>query len=53
MKHGKRPTREQKQILKRAGFDPADWLICKITSEGLVVECRLTGQHRTIPQSLM
>ncbi len=53
MKHGKRPSREQKTILKRVGFDPADWLICKNNAIGLVVECRYTGQHRRIPKSLM
>jgi hypothetical protein len=50
-KHGKRPSKEQKLILQRLGYDPADWLICKNTAEELVVECRYTGKHRTIPKS--
>ena len=53
MKHGKRPTREQKGVLKRFGFDPIDWLISKNTTEHLVIVCRYTGQHRTIPKSLL
>ncbi|MHB0864790.1 DUF6906 family protein [Paenibacillus sp. SEL3] len=29
MKNGKKPTRRQKQAIERAGYDPADWLVCK------------------------
>jgi hypothetical protein len=53
VKHGKRPSREQKAILQRFGFDPADWLISKNTGEEMVIVCRYTGQHRTIPKSLL
>lgn len=53
MKHGKRPNRGQKLVLRRFGFEPSDWLICKNTSEVLVVVCRYTGQHRTIPKNLI
>lgn len=53
MKHGKRPTREQKIILRHFGFDPADWLISKNTTGELVIECRYTGRHRTIPKNLI
>jgi len=53
MKHGKRPSREQKDILRRFGFDPADWLISKNTPEHLIVVSRYTSQHRTIPKSLV
>lgn len=53
MKHGRCPTKEQKITLKRVGFDPTDWLISKNTSEHLVVVCRYTGQHRTIPKYLL
>ncbi len=53
MKHGKRPTKEQKIILKRFGFAPDDWLISKNTTEHLVIVCRYSGQHRTITKSLL
>ncbi|MFV0399092.1 MAG: DUF6906 family protein [Oscillospiraceae bacterium] len=53
MKHGKRPSREQKTILKRFGFNPSDWLISKNTSEELVIVCRFTGKHHTIPKNLI
>jgi hypothetical protein len=29
LKNGKKPTRRQKQAIVRAGYDPADWLVCK------------------------
>jgi hypothetical protein len=53
VKQGKRPTAAQKATLKRLGFDPADWLVCKNDSEGMVIEYRYTGKHRTIPRSLL
>ena len=53
MKQGKRPTREQKIILKRFGFEPSDWLVCKNTSTELVIACRHTGQHRTISKNII
>ena len=53
MKQGKRPTREQKFILKRLGFAPADWLVCKNTSTELVITCRHTGQYRTISKDII
>lgn len=53
MKHGKRPTKEQKSILKRFNFNPSDWLISKNTTEHLIIVCRYTGKHRTIPKYLL
>lgn len=44
--------RQQKLILGRLGFDPRDWLVCKTSQEGMVVECRYTGQHRTIAKNI-
>ena len=51
MKHGKRPTREQKNALQRVGLGPEDWLISKNTTYHFVVVNRHTGQHRTILKS--
>ena len=33
MKHGKKPTREQKMFLAKLKLNPADWLIVKDTPE--------------------
>lgn len=35
MKHGKKPTRTQKQLLQRLKLDPAVWLIVKDTPDRL------------------
>ncbi|MGL3989092.1 DUF6906 family protein [Bacillus paralicheniformis] len=42
MKHGKRPTRAQKQIIKKNGLNPENWLI----SKNLQHEQRLVVVHR-------
>jgi hypothetical protein len=33
MKHGKKPTREQKKLIQKWGLDPAVWLVTKDTPE--------------------
>lgn len=33
MKHGVRPTREQKKLIQKWGLDPAVWLVTKDTPE--------------------
>lgn len=38
MKHGKKPTRQEKKILVKAGYDPIDFLIVK----------RLTGELHVV-----
>ena len=53
MKQGILPTRAQKNILKRFGFNPDEWLISKNTTEELVIVSRYVNQHRTIPKSLI
>ncbi|GED03691.1 DUF6906 family protein [Bacillus atrophaeus] len=42
MKHGKRPTRAQKQIIQQNGLNPNNWLVAK----NLQHERRLILVHR-------
>lgn len=51
MKHGKRLSRDQKQLLAKWGLNPADWLAVKNTSEELVIVHRHSDKTmRTIPK---
>lgn len=43
MKHGKRPTRKQKQLLSAAGKVAANWLVCSDTAELMICENKHTG----------
>lgn len=48
MKNGKRPTLRQKQLIKDAGFNPENWLVCKSTSSELHLVRRATGTTKII-----
>ena len=48
MKHGKRPTRKQKQLIKEAGLDPGMWLIAKNTSDELLLVHRYINQSKRV-----
>ena len=48
LKHGKRPTRAQKQRLKSLGLNPDNWLIVKDCPECFVVENRISCKTRTL-----
>lgn len=56
MKNGKKPTRRQKQAIAQAGYDPADWLVCKngpfileiINRKDGETSIISTGEERTI-----
>ena len=47
MKHGKKPTYEQRKTLERLGLDSQDWLIVKNTSTELVVVHRVSNDTKT------
>lgn len=49
MKHGKRPTAEQRKYIAAWGLNAENWLVCKDTNEKMVIEHRLSGQIRTLP----
>lgn len=37
MKHGCKPTYEQRKIIQQSGLDPHDWLVVKDTTEKMVL----------------
>lgn len=48
MKHGKKPTKAQKIILKERHLNPDNWLIVKNTPEEMLVVHRYTSVTRSI-----
>ncbi|WP_428909443.1 DUF6906 family protein [Niallia sp. Krafla_26] len=50
MKHGKRPTRNQKKSVIFAGLNPQNWLVFKKEGGQLHLVHRETGQTRVIPE---
>lgn len=48
MKHGKRPTVAQKQIISSAGLNPDNWLVVKNTTFCLEIVHRKTGKRETL-----
>ncbi|MBP0982714.1 MAG: hypothetical protein J6A19_03235 [Oscillospiraceae bacterium] len=60
MKHGKNPTRRQKQVIASHRLNPDNWFVCKDTPEVLVLERRIIEdkksnkkQTRTIRKELL
>ena len=51
MKHGKRPTRRQKELLKKRRLDPANWYVIKDTPQALEVLHRDSLKPRIIFKS--
>ncbi|MDQ0228442.1 DUF6906 family protein [Metabacillus niabensis] len=51
MKQGKRPTRNQKMLIKQVGLNPNNWLIVKNLQHEheLHIAHRETGRLRVIP----
>lgn len=37
MKHGKKPTREQKKLIQKMKLNPDDWMIERDTSEKIIL----------------
>lgn len=52
MKHGTKPTREQRKLLKSCGLVVENWLIERDTPKETVVVHRLSGQRKTIPKEV-
>lgn len=53
MKHGCRPTREQRKLLGKYHLNPADWLIIKDTSADLhIVHRYIESTKRIIPKEI-
>lgn len=54
MKHGKKPTREQRKLLQKWGHDPLVWLVVKDTPEQMVLVHRHSDKTtRTIHKGEM
>ena len=49
MKNGKKPTRQQKQILLSVGMNPDNWLIVKNLPDVITFIHRETGQTKEVP----
>lgn len=37
MKHGKKPTREQRKLMQKWGMNTTDWLVVKDTPEQMIL----------------
>lgn len=48
MKNGKKPTRNQKMLIREHGLSPFNWLVVKNLGESLELVHRETGMTRTI-----
>ena len=48
MKHGKKPTVEQRKVLTREGLDWKDWLVVKNLPNSLIVVKRKTDETRVV-----
>ena len=53
MKHGKKPTYEQRKLIQQWGLDAHDWLVVKDTSTEMMLVHRCSEQTtRTIPKGV-
>lgn len=51
MKHGKKPTVEQRKAITAAGLDWREWLVVNNLTDVLIVTNRTTGATRVIERS--
>lgn len=47
LKHGKRPTRRQKEIIKSKRLNPNNWLVVKDSQEVFEIVHKLSGKLRS------
>ena len=48
MKHGVKPTRAQKMLLRAWGLDPGDWLVVKDTSTEMEIVHRYSDKTKRV-----
>jgi hypothetical protein len=48
MKHGKKPTREQRKFIERSKLSASEWLVERETSTEMVLVHRFTKTTKTI-----
>ena len=53
MKHGKCPTRRQKELLQARRLDPDNWYVIKDTPKALEVLHRHSLKPKMIPKGVM
>ena len=51
MKHGKKPTRAQRQLIKEWRLNSENWLVVKDTPESMTIMHRHSEQIRIIPKT--
>ncbi len=52
MKHGKNPTRRQREYIASLWLNPDNWLVCKDTPNELVLEHKYSGNIKVIRKEL-
>ena len=52
MKHGKNPTRRQKEYIASMRLNPDNWLVCKDTPDELILEHKYSGNIKVIRKEL-
>ena len=53
MKHGKNPTRRQREYIASLRLNPDNWLVCKDTPDELVLEHKYSGNIKMIRKELL
>ena len=48
MKHGRKPTREQKKIIESNRLNPDNWLVSKVYPDRLVLVYRHADRERVV-----
>jgi len=46
MKHGKRPTLVQKELMTYYHLDPKDWLVVKTMNDGILINYRYESKNK-------
>lgn len=52
MKHGKNPTRRQREYIASLRLNPDNWLVCKDTPDELILEHKYSGNIKMIRKEL-
>ncbi len=52
MKHGKNPTRRQREYIASLWLNPDNWLVCKDTPDELILEHKYSGNIKVIRKEL-
>lgn len=52
MKHGKNPTRRQREYIASLWLNPDNWLVCKDTPDELILEHKYSGNIKMIRKEL-